>query len=1086
MPTSTSVIVVNYNGGRAAAENLRGVSEQLAGTAWELVVVDNCSTDGSPDLMGSEVPAARLVHESENCGYASAVNRGLEEASGDVLIVLNADVAPRPGALAALADAVDANRHYALLGGVLVDGSGRPSPNTARALPRPGDILREGLFVRPRRSSLCDDATRAGGSRESGIVPVPVISGAVMGVHRETLAVLGPMDAEYFLYDEDIEWCRRAVRSGLAVGVVTDALFEHEGGASTRLDELPSFAARVLADFHYFCEGEGVAPERIRRLWRLRLVLRSWLYRADARLGVLGRRPESGKRAAIYRILARELAAFRWSTSEGVQNGHPSRLFRFPEAAPGHAEDARRSILHVIPNMEYGGAQRLVETLVAGPLSERYRFEVLCLTHAGEIGEELRARGVPVHVAGLSGWRRPSDWKRAADYAALLKPDLVHSHLIPGDIAAYVGFRGRAARLSTKHNVDPLFTPAVKLFERYILKGVDVLAVSDAVASAKAHLCPAGMLPPVLQSPPSVPIAASPAPFFREGEPVRLLAIGRLHAQKRLDIYVKAAAELERRFPGRFSFRVVGEGQELRALEELATSLGIRDRIDFRPPVSDVARVLDDTDIVLMVSDYEGLPLTILEMLARGRIPLIRRVPGTDEALPAALERCYVDSSSPVDVAEKVLEICAEPVHFAELAREGLAWVKERSDYASVTGGIYDELLRSGLPRPRKRVLHLITRLIVGGAQENTIASVERVDPARYDSQLWTGPQAGAEGSLMADARSRGIVVRVLPNMVREISPFRDLLMLVQLTRLLRRERFDIVHTHCSKAGFLGRIAAKLAGVPHVTHTHHGWSFHDRMHPLLRWSFTTAEKVLEPWTHPMISVSNKTTAVGLEAGIGGPSDYLLIRSGIPLGRFHPDEGRGRAVRKQLGIPDGHIVVGSVGRLTPQKNPMDFVKLATAVVDGHESVTFVYVGDGPMRTAVEEAAEAAGLGEALRILGVRDDVPDLLRAMDVFVLTSLWEGLPRVVLQALATGVPVLAYDTAGIAEAVVEGKNGHLVSRGAVDEMAALLTALVEDAPRRSAMSRAASEEFDRAFSEGQMILDLENLYDGLLRSRKA
>jgi glycosyltransferase involved in cell wall biosynthesis len=140
----------------------------------------------------------------------------------------------------------------------------------------------------------------------------------------------------------------------------------------------------------------------------------------------------------------------------------------------------------------------------------------------------------------------------------------------------------------------------------------------------------------------------------------------------------------------------------------------------------------------------------------------------------------------------------------------------------------------------------------------------------------------------------------------------------------------------------------------------------------------------------------------------------------------------------------------------------------------------------MRTSVAEAAEAAGLSEVVRILGVRHDVPDLLRAMDVFVLTSLWEGLPRVVLQALATGVPVLAYDTAGIAEAVVEGKNGHLVSRGAVGEMAALLTALVEDAPRRAAMSRAASEEFDRSFSEGQMILDLENLYDDMLRTRKA
>ncbi|MCK4409110.1 MAG: glycosyltransferase, partial [Candidatus Eisenbacteria sp.] len=551
-----------------------------------------------------------------------------------------------------------------------------------------------------------------------------------MAVRRGVLAELGPMDEEFFLYNEDVEWCRRAHRKGLAVGLVTDALFDHEGGASTRTWEGPPFAARVLADFHYFCEGEGVSPGRIRRLWRVRLIARSWLYRMDALFGVLGGRPESRRRAAIYRLLAGALADFRWSVEDGVQNAHPSRLFRFPTALREDREDPRPRVLQLIPNMEYGGAQRLVETLVAGSLSERYRFEVLCQTHVGEIGEELLRKGVPVHVAGMSGWRRLSEWKRFADYAALLEPDLVHSHLIPADIGAHISFGGRVPRLSLKHNVDPEFTRVVKLVERHVLRGVPVFAVSDAVALAKSHLCSWGMRPPVLQSPPSVPVASSPAPFFRTGEPVRLLAIGRLHPQKRLDIYLRAAAELERRFPGRFSFRVVGEGRESEPLRALAAELGIRDRIDFRPAVADVAGALDDADIVVMVSDYEGYPLVVLEMLARGRIPLIRRVPGTDGALPGALERCYVDSASPVDVAEKVLEICAEPDHFVELSREGLAWVTGRSDYASVTGGIYDELLRSAAPRARTRVLHLITRLIVGGAQENTIASVERVDPA--------------------------------------------------------------------------------------------------------------------------------------------------------------------------------------------------------------------------------------------------------------------------------------------------------------------------------------------------------------------
>ncbi|MCK5596572.1 MAG: glycosyltransferase family 4 protein, partial [Candidatus Eisenbacteria sp.] len=441
-------------------------------------------------------------------------------------------------------------------------------------------------------------------------------------------------------------------------------------------------------------------------------------------------------------------------------------------------------------------------------------------------------------------------------------------------------------------------------------------------------------------------------------------------------------------------------------------------------------------------------------------------------------------SSSPVDVAKKVLEICDEPDLFVELACQGLRWVAERSDYASVTGRTYEGLLSTDSARSKTRVLHLITRLIVGGAQENTIASVERVDPERYDSQLWIGPQTGSEGSLLADARSRGIVVRVLPNLVREINPRRDALALVQLVRLLRRERFDIVHTHSSKAGILGRLAAKVAGVPHIVHTVHGWGFHDRMNPLLKNTYVTLEKMLQPWTRPLISVSNKTTRVGLDEGIGRPGAYRLIRSGIPLLRFFPDPKRGSEVRERLGLSADDIVVGSVGRLSPQKNPRDFVRVAELLSRGRENLRFVYVGDGPMRTEIERTLDSVGLSDRVLLLGIRDDVPDLLRAMDVFILTSLWEGLPRVVLQALATGVPVVAYDTAGIEEAVSEGKNGHLVAPGDVDGMLERLAPIVDDPDLRRRLSMAASGEFDASFTEDTMIRDLEDLYGELTADR--
>jgi glycosyltransferase involved in cell wall biosynthesis len=326
-------------------------------------------------------------------------------------------------------------------------------------------------------------------------------------------------------------------------------------------------------------------------------------------------------------------------------------------------------------------------------------------------------------------------------------------------------------------------------------------------------------------------------------------------------------------------------------------------------------------------------------------------------------------------------------------------------------------------------------------------------------------------------------VLGVLPNMVREISPWRDAAMLLQLTSLLRREKFDIVHTHSSKAGIIGRIAARLAGVPHIMHTVHGWGFHDHMNPALRAFYIALERLMEPWTRPLISVSERTTGVGLAAGIGGRESYRLIRSGIPLDRFRPDPLRREATRAGLGLAPTDVVVGSVGRLSPQKNPADFVRVAERLCRGRDRLRFIYVGDGPLRSDIETAVDAAGLTERVLLLGIRRDVPDLLRAMDVFILTSLWEGLPRVVLQSLATGVPVVAYDTAGIEEAVAEGMNGHLVHPGDIDAMATRLSTLVDDDALRASMSAAAVGELDRSFTEDAMIAGLESLY-GTLTAR--
>ncbi|MFN8177969.1 MAG: glycosyltransferase family 4 protein [bacterium] len=386
---------------------------------------------------------------------------------------------------------------------------------------------------------------------------------------------------------------------------------------------------------------------------------------------------------------------------------------------------------------------------------------------------------------------------------------------------------------------------------------------------------------------------------------------------------------------------------------------------------------------------------------------------------------------------------------------------------------------------PRTRVLQLITRMIVGGAQEQVLATAEKLDPTRFEQQLWTGPQTGSEGSLLETARSRGVHLRIIPDLVREIDPWRDARVTLELARLMRAERFDLVNTHSSKAGIVGRVAARLAGVPAVVHTVHGWGFHEHMSGRTRATYILLERMLARWTHRLISVSERTTHIGLDARIGRREQYILIRSGVPLDRFGPDPAvRGR-VRRDFGWAEDDVVVGSVGRLSAQKNPRDFVRLAQRILPEHGRARFLYVGDGPLRAETEAAVAAAGLRDRVILAGLRTDVPDLLRAMDVFVLTSLWEGLPRVVPQALATGLPVVAYDAAGLREVVAEGRGGFTVPVLDLESLGERVSALLRDDALRREAGRQAVSRLD-AFSEETMLRQLGALYSELSASTRA
>ena len=380
----------------------------------------------------------------------------------------------------------------------------------------------------------------------------------------------------------------------------------------------------------------------------------------------------------------------------------------------------------------------------------------------------------------------------------------------------------------------------------------------------------------------------------------------------------------------------------------------------------------------------------------------------------------------------------------------------------------------------RIRVLHVITRLIVGGAQENTMLTAALLDADRHAVDVVCGPQTGPEGSLIPEVRERGIPLTILPSLVREVNPLKDMAALVALVRLIRRGRYDVVHTHSSKAGILGRWAAYLAGAPVIVHTVHGWGHHDRQHPLVRHLYIVLEQLTQRITDRLIVVSPRNIQKGLADGIATSEKYVTIRSGIDVDRFRKPARPRDVVRDELGIPRGAPVVGTVTRLSPQKAPLDFIFAAAQVAAQRGDVHFVLVGDGSLRPDVEARIAELGLAERVHLSGLRRDVPDLMHSFDVFVLTSLWEGLPRVLPQAMVTGLPIVATAVDGNVEVVADGVNGYLTPPGDPRAMATALLELLE-APALSRSMGEAGQAKAREFDLRKMVSDIAALYRVLL-----
>ncbi|MFV2066374.1 MAG: glycosyltransferase family 4 protein [Pirellulales bacterium] len=385
------------------------------------------------------------------------------------------------------------------------------------------------------------------------------------------------------------------------------------------------------------------------------------------------------------------------------------------------------------------------------------------------------------------------------------------------------------------------------------------------------------------------------------------------------------------------------------------------------------------------------------------------------------------------------------------------------------------------------RIVHIITRLIVGGAQENTLLTCEGLSRDYGDDVvLITGPGLGPEGSLVEQARCRQVSTIVLPDLRRAIHPLRDWRSYRAIVSVLNDLGPEVVHTHSAKAGLLGRCAASKLGVPAIVHTVHGAPFHAYQGRGARALFRHCEWYAAIRCHALVSVADAMTDQLVAAGVAPREKFVTIHSGMEVGPFLNADDCRAEVRKKLGYSDEHVVIGTVARLFHLKGHDDLIDVARRVVDRQPKARFLWVGGGRLQRTLQARIERVGLAPFIQITGLVPPtrIPEMIGAMDLVVHASLREGLARVLPQALIAGRPVVCYDIDGAREVVIHGETGYLIEPRQIEPMADAICELASSEPLRRRLAEEGRRRFTDRFRHETMTRRLRELYTRLLGSK--
>lgn len=392
----------------------------------------------------------------------------------------------------------------------------------------------------------------------------------------------------------------------------------------------------------------------------------------------------------------------------------------------------------------------------------------------------------------------------------------------------------------------------------------------------------------------------------------------------------------------------------------------------------------------------------------------------------------------------------------------------------------------------RIKVLHIITHLGVGGALDNTLLTVKGLSRDRYQVHLAVGELTDHEYTSWEErARTCADDLFLFPDLRRPVHPWKDMQALKQLTNFMNAQNYDIVHTHCAKAGVLGRIAARRADVPVVIHTYHsfGWQvvynfdksiWRKFLFGAKKRVYVQLERYAASLADALVTVAELNKKECLDLEVAPEEKFVTIYSGVDIEHLQTVCKDRAALFRKYQLSPNYPVVGMIGRLSTQKAPLDFVTAAKTILEKNSNVQFILVGDGPL---AEEVGEAIGSETRIKMLGFQDNVPEILSILSVFALSSLWEGLGRALTEAMIMGVPVAATSVNGVPELVVHNKTGLLSPPGDPAKLAKNILWLLDYPQEAHRMSRSGQEYVMPNFSAGGMVEQIDALYQRLLRA---